>query len=162
ARGVQRVSPGLLRVEADEVGYDLHILLRFELELGLVEGSIKVSELPELWKTRTKELFGLDVPDDRQGVLQDIHWSIGAIGYFPTYTLGNLNAAQLMAAAELQIPTLAEELQRGNYRSLLEWLRRNIHQHGKRYIPTDLMIRATGEPTRAKYRIDYLRKKYLS
>jgi carboxypeptidase Taq len=102
-----------------------------------------------------KELFGLTVPNDRNGVLQDIHWSLGSIGYFPTYTLGNLNAAQLMFAAEKQIPELTE------YQTLLQWLRDNIHQHGGRYLPAELMRRATGESTQAKYRIEYLHKKYL-
>jgi carboxypeptidase Taq len=160
ARGVQRIAPSYIRVEADEVTYDLHILLRFELELALIEGRVRVPDLPEAWNARFKELFGLTVPDDRLGVLQDIHWSLGLIGYFPTYTLGNLNAAQLMFAAEKQIPGLQEQLAQGHYRPLLHWLRENIHQHGRRYLPAELIRRATGETTHAKYRIDYLRKKY--
>jgi carboxypeptidase Taq len=105
-------------------------------------------------------LFGLTVPNDSLGVLQDIHWSHGLIGYFPTYALGNLNAAQLMFAAEQQISGLQDQLGEGYYQSLLLWLRKNIHQHGRRYLPAELMCRATGETTCAKYRIDYLRKKY--
>ncbi len=161
ADGVQRVAPSFIRVEADEVTYDLHILLRFEIELALIEGRLRVKDLPEAWNTRFHELFGLTVPDDRRGVLQDIHWSLGSLGYFPTYTLGNLNAAQLMSAAEKQVPGLADQLAQGNYALLLHWLRENIHQHGRRYLPGELMRRATGEPTQARYRIEYLRNKYL-
>jgi carboxypeptidase Taq len=160
AKSVQRIAPSYIRVEADEVTYDLHILLRFELELALIEGRIQVSELPEAWNARFKELFGLAVPNDSLGVLQDIHWSQGLIGYFPTYTLGNLNAAQLMFAAEKQIAGLQDHLAEGHYQSLLQWLREKIHQHGRRYLPAELMRRATGETTHAKYRVEYLRKKY--
>jgi carboxypeptidase Taq len=160
ARGVQRVSPSFIRVEADEVTYDLHILLRFEIELALVEGRLKVKDLPEAWNSRFYELFGLIVPDDARGVLQDIHWSLGSLGYFPTYTLGNLNAAQLMVAAERTVPGLSGQLAQGNYAPLLKWLRENIHQHGRRYLPAELMRKATGEPTQARYRIEYLRNKY--
>ena len=161
AKGVQRVAPSLIRVEADEVTYDLHILLRFELELALVEGRLPVKDLPEAWNSRFHELFGLKVPDNRRGVLQDIHWSLGSLGYFPTYTLGNLNAAQLMVAAEKRVAGLTDQLAQGNYAPLLSWLRENVHQHGRRYLPADLMTRATGEPTQARYRVEYLKKKYL-
>jgi carboxypeptidase Taq len=160
ARGVQRVSPSFIRVEADEVTYDLHILLRFEIELALVEGRLKVKDLPEAWNTRFYELFGLIVPDDARGVLQDIHWSLGSLGYFPTYTLGNLNAAQLMVAAEKAVPGLSGQLAQGNYAPLLSWLRENVHRHGRRYLPSELMRKATGESTQARYRIEYLRNKY--
>jgi carboxypeptidase Taq len=162
ASGVQRVAPSFIRVEADEVTYDLHILLRFEMELALIEGRLKVKDLPEAWNTRFHELFGLIVPDDTRGVLQDIHWSLGSLGYFPTYTLGNLNAAQLMFAAEKKISGLPDQLVRGNYVPLLHWLRENVHQHGRRYLPAELMRKATGEPTQARYRIEYLRNKYLN
>jgi carboxypeptidase Taq len=161
ARGTQRVAPSFIRVEADEITYDLHILLRFELELALIENRLKVKDLPEAWNSRFYELFGLTVPDDRRGVLQDIHWSIGSLGYFPTYTLGNLNAAQLMFTAERKIEQLPDQLASGNYGPLLQWLRANIHQHGRAYPPAELMEKATGETTQARYRIDYLRTKYL-
>jgi carboxypeptidase Taq len=123
---------------------------------------LKVKDLPEAWNTRFHELFGLIVPDDARGVLQDIHWSLGSLGYFPTYTLGNLNAAQLMAAAEKKVSGLSAQLAQGNYVPLLHWLRENVHQHGRRYLPAELMRRATGEPTQARYRIEYLRNKYLN
>jgi carboxypeptidase Taq len=159
-RGVQQVRPSFIRVEADEVTYDLHILLRFEIEVGLIEGTIAVKDLPAIWNERFAELFGIKVPNDRVGVLQDIHWSLGALGYFPTYSLGNLNAAQLMHRASTDIAGLSDSLARGDYRPLLDWLRTKIHRHGRRYLPNDLMARATGEPTKAKYRIEYLREKY--
>jgi carboxypeptidase Taq len=159
--GVQQVRPSFIRVEADEVTYDLHILLRFEIEVGLVENSIAVADLPAIWNERFLQVFGLKVPNDRLGVLQDIHWSIGALGYFPTYSLGNLNAAQLMNRAFSDITGLNDALARGEYRPLLDWLRDKIHRHGQRYLPNDLMIRATGAPTTAKYRIEYLQQKYL-
>ncbi|MBV9107014.1 MAG: carboxypeptidase M32 [Verrucomicrobia bacterium] len=162
ASGLRRVTPSFIRVEADEVTYDLHILLRFELELALVEGRLKVEDLPEAWNARFYELFGLVVPDDAHGVLQDIHWSLGSLGYFPTYTLGNLNAAQLMAAAEKKVSGFSDELAQGNYAPLLKWLRENVHQHGRKYLPAELMRRATGESTQARYRVEYLRHKYLS
>ncbi len=161
ASGVQRIAPSFIRVEADEVTYDLHILLRFELELALIEDRLKVKDLPEAWNSRFYDLFGLKVPDDRRGVLQDVHWSHGLIGYFPTYTLGNLNAAQLMVAAGKKVTGLTDQLAQGEYAPLLKWLRENIHQHGRRYLPADLMTKATGEPTQARYRVEYLKKKYL-
>jgi carboxypeptidase Taq len=161
AKGVQRVTPSFIRVEADEITYDLHILLRFELELALIEQRLKVKDLPTAWNSRFKELFGLTVGEDRFGVLQDIHWSLGSIGYFPTYTLGNLNAAQLMVAAEKQVPGLANQLADGNYAPLLRWLRENVHQYGRTYLPQELMQKVTGEPTQARHRVEYLRHKYL-
>jgi carboxypeptidase Taq len=143
------------------VTYDLHVLLRFEIELALIEGKIAVGDLPEIWNAKFEELFGLKVPDDRVGVLQDIHWSMGALGYFPTYSLGNLNAAQLMNFAEQHVAGLTDSLAEGEYQPLLTWLRTEVHRPGKKFLPNDLMARVTGEPTQAKYRIEYLRKKYL-
>jgi carboxypeptidase Taq len=159
-RAVQKVAPSFIRVEADEVTYDLHVLLRFEIELALIEGKIAVRDLPEVWNTKFEELFGLKVPNDRVGILQDIHWSMGALGYFPTYSLGNLNAAQLMKFAEQHVAGLADSLGKGEYQPLLAWLRSEVHRLGKKFLPNDLMARVTGEPTQAKYRIEYLRQKY--
>ncbi|HXM04132.1 MAG TPA: carboxypeptidase M32, partial [Chthoniobacterales bacterium] len=132
----------------------------FEIEVGLIEGTIAVRDLPAIWNERFAELFRIKVPNDRLGVLQDIHWSLGALGYFPTYTLGNLNAAQLMHRASTDITGLNDSLVRGEYRPLLDWLRNHVHRYGRRYLPNDLMARATGEATKAKYRIEYLRDKY--
>jgi carboxypeptidase Taq len=161
AKGVQRVAPSFIRVEADEVTYDLHSLLRFELGLALIEQRLLVKDLPAAWNARFKELFGLTVGEDRLGVLQDIHWSLGSIGYFPTYTLGNLNAAQLMGSAEKQVPDLGGQLADGNYVPLLRWLRENVHQHGRTYLPQELMRTITGESTQARHRVEYLKRKYL-
>src|SRR6185369_9647062 len=127
---INRVSPSFIRVEADQVTYDLHIILRFEIELKLIEGELKAADLPAYWNEEFKKMIGLEVPDDARGCLQDIHWSIGALGYFPTYTLGNLNASQLMACAKREMPGMDAELQAGRYAGLLEWLRRRIHVHG--------------------------------
>jgi len=161
ARAINRVSPSFIRVEADQVTYDLHIILRFELELRLIEGGLKVADLPGVWNEEFEKSFGLKVPDDARGCLQDIHWSLGAFGYFPTYTLGNLNAAQLMRRAASDLPGLDAELRSGKYQGLLGWLREKIHAPGQRHDPQDLMRRATGEETRARHHLEYLREKFL-
>lgn len=142
---INRIQPSLVRVEADEVTYDLHIILRFELEKALIEKELEPGDLPAEWNRRFKEALGIEVPDDRHGCLQDIHWSLGAFGYFPTYTLGNLNAAQIFQAARKALPDLENDLAGGRYGPLLEWLREKIHRHGRRYLPKDLVARATGE-----------------
>ena len=162
ARAVNRVAPSFIRVEADQVTYDLHIILRFEIELKLIEGELKAVDLPAYWNEEFKKMFELKVPDDARGCLQDIHWSIGALGYFPTYTLGNLNAAQLMACAARELPGLAADLPAGRYADLLEWLRVKIHVHGQRWLPPELMKRATGEFTSARHHLEYLRTKFLT
>ncbi len=159
---VNRVRPSFIRVEADQVTYDLHIILRFEIELSLVEGKVKTADVPAYWNEQFEKMFGLKVPRDAEGCLQDIHWSIGSIGYFPTYTLGNLNAAQLMRRAAAVNPGLAGELARGDYKPLLSWLRDNIHRPGSRHTPRELMRLATGEPTGIRDHVEYLRGKFVS
>lgn len=131
AAALNRVAPSFIRVEADEVTYDLHIVLRFEIERRLVEGDLAVEDVPAFWNESFARLFGLQVPRDAEGCLQDIHWSLGSMGYFPTYTLGNLNAAQLFHRAGQDRPGLAEELRQGRYAALLEWLRTHIHRCGE-------------------------------
>lgn len=160
-RAVNRVAPSFIRTEADQVTYDLHIILRFELELKLIENELKVSDLPGVWNEEFEKMLGLKVPDDARGCLQDIHWSHGAFGYFPTYTLGNLNAAQLMRRAAQDCPTLSAELRSGRYTTLLGWLREKIHQSGRRHDPQELMRRATGETTQSAHHLDYLKRKFL-
>ncbi|HNQ73901.1 MAG TPA: carboxypeptidase M32 [Verrucomicrobiota bacterium] len=160
--GVNRVAPSFIRVEADQVTYDLHIMLRFELEVALVEGRLKVADVPARWNEEFEKLTGLKVTRDADGCLQDIHWSIGLLGYFPTYTLGNLNAAQLMHRARQERENLAAELARGEYGGLLGWLRARVHAHGSRYRPQELMTQATGEPTRSRHHLDYLRQKFVN
>jgi carboxypeptidase Taq len=157
---VNRVKPTYIRVEADEATYNLHVTLRFEMEQKLVSGDLAPADLPAAWNARFQELFQIPVPDDARGCLQDVHWSLGLIGYFPTYTLGTLNAAQLFHAARKQVDGLDADLRGADYKPLLGWLRDNIHRHGRRYSPTELMQRATGEPTNAAYFLDYLKKKY--
>jgi carboxypeptidase Taq len=160
-KAVNHVSPSFIRLEADEVTYDLHIILRFELELRLVEGDLDVADIPAAWNEEFEKLFGLRVPNDAQGCLQDIHWSLGSFGYFPTYTLGNLNSAQLFAKAREECPAIDPELREGNYNLLLDWLREKIHSQGRRYAPQKLMKFATGESTQIHYQIDHLRRKIL-
>jgi carboxypeptidase Taq len=147
-------------VESDEVTYNLHIILRFEIERALIEDNLPVEELPRIWNLKMKESLGLDVPDDSLGVLQDVHWSGGSIGYFPTYSLGNLYSAQFFAAAQRDIPTLNDEMAHGQFGSLLKWLREKIHVHGKRYSAQELAKNATGEKLNSKYFTDYISKKY--
>ena len=159
---VNDVRPSFIRVEADEATYNLHIALRFELELALLSGDLTVAELPGAWNERFRALLGLEVPDDARGCLQDIHWSFGGLGYFPTYTLGNLYAAQFMAVArrELGGTDLDADFRRGEFGRLKDWLVRNIHAHGQRFRAAELCRRATGEPLRAGPFVAYLHEKY--
>jgi carboxypeptidase Taq len=157
---VNRVSSSFIRVEADQVTYDLHIILRFEIEVNLVEGTLKTADVPAYWNEQFEKMFGLKVGKDAEGCLQDIHWSIGLMGYFPTYTLGNLNAAQLMRRAAEENPGLAGDLARGEYKPLLAWLREKIHRQGSRHNPRELIRLATGEPTGIRDHVNYLRAKF--
>jgi len=160
AAAVNRVAPSFIRVEADQVTYDLHIILRFEIELKLIEGQLAVADIPACWNEEFEKMAGLKVTKDSDGCLQDIHWSSGTLGYFPTYTLGNLNAAQLMHRAALDQPALESELARGQYGNLLSWLREKVHSRGQKWLPQELMQSATGEPTRSHYHVEYLRRKF--
>ncbi len=157
---VNRVDRSLIRVEADEVTYNLHIILRFEIERRLIGGEIDVDDLPALWNQRSQEYLGITPPNDRLGVLQDTHWASGLIGYFPTYSLGNLYAAQLWATLRREVPDLDERLAAGDFQIVLSWLRERIHQHGRIYQPAELIERATGEKPRPDYLIKYLNEKY--
>ena len=140
------VRPSLIRVDADEVTYNLHILIRFELEKALIEDRLPVAELPAAWNEKYKQYLGIDVPTDTEGVLQDVHWSAALFGYFPTYSLGNLYAAQFFAHAEQDLGDLDEQFRRGEFQPLREWLREHIHRHGRRYSPAELVERVTGKP----------------
>ncbi len=159
-RGVNRVEPSLIRVEADEVTYNLHILLRFRLERELLAGRLAVDELPAAWREESRRLLGVEPPDDASGVLQDIHWSMGSFGYFPTYALGNLYAAQLAAAMERDLPGVRREWERGVFAPVLEWLRRNVHAAGRSVSAQELCRRATGEGLDPKHFLAYLSDKY--
>jgi carboxypeptidase Taq len=145
-RAVNTASPSFIRVEADEATYNLHVLVRFEIERGFISGDLKVRDIPGEWNKRVKEYLGLTVPDDRRGCLQDIHWSAGLIGYFPTYTLGNLYAAQLWETIRGQITDLDSQIRGGKFDALRRWLNSNIHAHGKRYPAGDLCRMLTGRP----------------
>jgi carboxypeptidase Taq len=160
-RAVNRVELSLIRIEADETTYNLHIALRFELELALIEGRLAVEDLPEAWNEATHRLFGLEVPDVLHGVLQDIHWGSGMVGYFPTYTLGNLMAAQLWSALSAQLPEIEADIAAGRFAVLREWLRENIHRHGRKYDSRELLRRATGEELRVEPWLQYLQAKLL-
>jgi len=157
---INEVTPSLIRTEADEVTYNLHVLLRFELEVALIRGDLQVDDLPAAWNEKMQAYLGLTPPDYSSGVMQDVHWSSGSIGYFPTYTLGNLNAAQLFAKAKEQITDLEDQISRGEFGGLLGWLRKNIHSEGLRYLPRDLIRRVTGEDLDPSYLIKYLNEKY--
>lgn len=159
-RAVNAVQPSLIRTEADEVTYNLHVILRFDLERALFEGSLQVAELEGAWNNGMRELLGVESPEPRNGYLQDVHWSVGLMGYFPTYTLGNLIACQLMAAAGSAIPDLDTQLAAGAFKPLREWLRNNIHRHGRRFPPAELVERATGKPLTAQPFIAYLEEKF--
>ena len=159
-RAINKVEPSLIRVEADEVTYNLHIMLRFELELQLVERKLPVSDLPEVWNAKMKEYLGVEPPNDALGVLQDIHWSGGAIGYFTTYTLGNLLSAQLFQSAQQDIPDLIEQIRSGRFQELLGWMREKIHKHGRKFPPMELVRRATGKELEAESYLEYIRGKY--
>lgn len=149
-----------IRVEADEATYDLHILLRFGIERRLVKGELSVQDVPKVWNEEYRELFGMTPPDDRRGCLQDIHWSMGGLGYFATYTLGNLNAAQLFATAKKQ-KKISSALEKCDYAPLLQWLRINVHSKGAAFLPQEIINQATGAPTDAKWHIKHLRERYV-
>ncbi len=159
-RAVNRSQPSFIRVEADEVTYNLHILLRFELENELLEGKLKVKDVPDAWNARFEEYLGLNVPNDREGALQDIHWSFVSFGIFPGYTIGNLASAQLMEQVRKESPDLDAEFGRGEFGGLLGWLRTNVHRHGRKFTPNELLERATGKPLTPEPWIAYVREKF--
>ena len=160
---VNRAEPGFIRVEADETTYSLHIILRFELEQRLIEGSLEPKELPEAWSAGMHDLLGVDVPDDTHGVLQDIHWSQGGIGYFPTYALGNVISLQIWAAVREAIPDLDAQMEAGELHELSGWLRDNLYSLGRKLTPKETIGRLTGSPTiDPQPYLAYLREKLAS
>lgn len=158
-RGVNRVAPGFIRVEADELTYDFHIMLRVDLEAALIDGSLKVADLPEAWNAKIKEYLGLDVPDNRLGVLQDVHWSSGQIGTFCNYTIGNVMAGQLFEVARQQAD-VAAGLAGGDYTPLRAWMTEHVHRHGRRYSRDELLVQATGRRLDPEPYIAHLTAKY--
>lgn len=150
------VRPSLIRVEADEATYNLHVAIRFDLERALMSGNLEVADLPEAWDDAYEKLLGVRAKRAADGVLQDIHWALGSLGYFPTYTLGTLAASQLFEAAEKDLGNLQEAFTQGTFRPLLQWLREHIHAHGSRYWTNDLLEKATGSPLQAEPFLAYI------
>jgi len=159
-KGINKVQPSLIRVEADEATYNLHIMLRLEIEIALVEGNLQVKDLPEYWNTKMQEYLGLTPPNDAQGVLQDIHWSMGSIGYFSTYALGNLISVQLWEKIHQDIPDLEDQIRRGEFGALLSWLREKVHRYGRKYEPQQLVQRITGSKITPEPYLRYLQQKF--
>jgi len=159
-QAINIVEPSLIRIEADELTYNLHIIVRYEIEKGLIDGSIEVKDLPTIWNDKMKEYLGIVPPNDQLGVLQDVHWSSGGFGYFPSYTLGNLYAAQIAHYMKKELPNVNELIEKGEFTPIREWLRENIHQHGRLYTPNELIMRVTGEELNPQYLIEYFTEKY--
>jgi len=157
---VNDVRPSFIRVEADEVTYNLHIMLRFEMELALFRGDLQAEDVPAVWNEKFKDYLGITPPDDRLGCLQDVHWSAGLIGYFPTYALGNLYAAQFFAKADEDLGGLAEKFRNGSFSELRTWLTDKIHRHGRRYPAPELARLATGKPLSPEPLLTYLKSKF--
>jgi carboxypeptidase Taq len=159
-RAVNRVQPSFIRVDADEVTYGLHIILRFELERELLAGTLSTADLPEAWNARFEEYLGLPVPENRLGVLQDVHWSCGLFGYFPTYQLGNVMSVQIWEAAQAALPGLAEQFERGDFSALGTWLRENLYALGRKLTPKETLARVAGGPIDPEPYLAYLRAKH--
>ena len=157
---INTVRPSLIRVEADEVTYGLHIMLRFDLERRMISGKLTINDIPEAWNAGMRELLGVTPSNDAEGCLQDIHWSMATFGYFPTYALGNLYSAQFFDAARRALPDLDGQISRGEFTPLLDWLRENIHRHGMRYRARELVKVVTGEELSHQPFVDYLNAKY--
>ncbi len=160
-KGINKVQPSLIRTEADELTYHFHVMIRYEIEKQLIEGSLKASEIPEKWNEAYKQYLGVTVPDDKRGCLQDVHWSHGSFGYFATYSIGSLYAAQMYAAILAQVPSVEEELAAGNSKPVHQWLQQHIYSSGRYYTSEELCLKATGEVLDSDYFINYATKKYL-
>jgi carboxypeptidase Taq len=159
-RGINKVQPSLIRTEADELTYHFHVFIRYELEKHLIDGTLSTKDIPAFWKEQYKKFLELEVPDDKQGSLQDVHWSHGSFGYFSTYSLGSFYAAQFFVTAKKEIPTLEEEISKSELLALLAWLRNHIHNKGRMYTSEELCKKATGEPLQIQYFLNYILQKY--
>ena len=144
---INRADPGLIRTEADETTYSLHIILRFDLERRLIEETLAPKDVPEAWNAGMRDLLGVDVPDDARGVLQDVHWSSGGIGYFPTYALGNVISLQIWSVVQEAIPDIDAQMEAGELEGLSAWLRENLYSLGRKFTPKETIERLTGSPT---------------
>jgi len=160
--GINKVQPSLIRIKADEVTYGLHIMLRFELEQDIINGRVALRDLPQAWNAKMSEYLGVEVQDDANGVLQDTHWASGLIGYFPTYLLGTVISVQIWQKALEDIPDLEDQVERGEFASLRDWLEQNIHRHGRKFLPQEVLEKATGATLNAKPYLAYLRAKYVA
>ena len=158
--GIHAVTPSLIRIQADEVTYGMHVMLRFELEQDMVEGRVELRDLPEVWNQKMWDYLGVEVPDDTHGVLQDVHWSGGSIGYFSTYLLGTVMSVQIWEAVLRDVPDLEEQVGRGEFAALREWLGERIHMLGRKFTSQQVLERATGSTLQAQPYLDYLRAKY--
>jgi carboxypeptidase Taq len=161
-RAVNRVTPSLIRIHADEVTYNLHVILRFELEQDIVEGRVELRDLPQEWDRRMDEYLGLEVPSVSQGVLQDVHWSGGSIGYFPTYALGNVISLQIWERVMSDMPDLYDRIERGEFAPLREWLGERLHRHGRKFTPAETLAKVVGGPIDAGPYLRYLHEKHLA
>ena len=159
-KAVNHVESSMIRVEADEVTYCLHVIIRFELEKALIEGSLKVKDLPLAWNEKMREYLGISPSSDGEGCLQDIHWSMGAFGYFPTYALGNLYAAQFFSTFEKAHPDWQERVSKGQLGFIKDWLKENLHQYGRQYTPHEIVKRISGRALEATPYVTYLQNKY--
>ena len=156
------MKPGFIRVDADEVSYPAHVILRYEIERALIDGDIEVDDIPALWDEKMQSWLGISTLGNyRDGCMQDIHWTDGGFGYFPSYTLGAMYAAQLMAAARRALPNLAQDIAGGDFNALFDWLRQNIWQHGSRFTTSQLIKNATGEDLNSEYFRQHLTARYL-
>lgn len=154
------MQPSLIRIEADEVTYNLHIMIRYEIEKGLINGDMKVADLPAIWREKMHDYLGVTPDTDANGVLQDVHWSGGDFGYFPSYALGNIYAAQFLHTLGQEMPDYLEQVRRGNLPAIRNWLRERIHQYGSLLKPAEIVEQVTGEPINAKYLVAYLQDKF--
>ena len=158
-RAVNKVHPSLIRIDADEVTYNMHIILRFELEQELIESRLDLKGLPDAWNTRMDEYLGIEVPDDARGVLQDMHWAGGALGYFPTYALGNVISVQIWERALEDLGDLDERFERGEFGDLRDWLQEHLYRLGRKFSPQETIERVTGSRIDAAPYVRYLREK---
>lgn len=159
-RATNAVQPSFIRVEADELTYNLHIMVRYEIEKALIAGEIEAKDLPGIWNAKMNDYLGITPSTDSEGVLQDIHWSFGGLGYFPSYSLGNLYAAQILNKIKKDLPDFYESIEQGDFSVIQDWLKENIHQYGMLYTPNELIVKATGEELNADYLVQYLEEKY--
>jgi carboxypeptidase Taq len=161
-RAINKVQPSLIRTEADELTYHFHVMIRYEIEKMLIEGSITTKDIPVYWNELYQQYLGVRVPDDKSGCLQDVHWSHGSFGYFATYSLGSLYAAQLYAAISEENASLEKEIAAGNNNTVLHWLQKNIYPYGRYYTSEELCKKATGQTLNSTHFINYATKKYAA